>query len=91
MLNQTVSLMNSENYKDRFIAEYFQTKERYDKLHKVIIQIEAGTCSFKPTCKVELLKQQAKAMGEYLYCLEVRAEIEMIKLSIPSQATVKGV
>ena len=43
-LKDTVELMNSADYKERFKAEYLQTKIRYDKLHKLIIKMEAGTC-----------------------------------------------
>lgn len=32
MLQVTSEMMNSKNYKDRFIAEYFQVKIRLDKL-----------------------------------------------------------
>lgn len=31
-LNETVELMNSADYKDRFKGEYFQVKVRHDKL-----------------------------------------------------------
>lgn len=79
-LKDTVNLMNSSDYKERFVAEYRQVKIRYQKLHNMIVKHEAGTLPFKPTCSIELLKQQKKAMGEYLYCLEVRAEIEKIDL-----------
>ena len=79
-LKDTVELMNSENYKDRFVAEYRQTKIRYNKLHNMIVKYEAGTLSFTPSCSLELLKEQKSAMGKYLYCLEVRAEIEKINL-----------
>ena len=79
-LKDTISLMNSSNYKDRFRAEYYQTKIRYDKLNKTIIKYEAGTIDFKPTCSLELLKEQASCMCRYLYALEVRAEIENVKL-----------
>ena len=79
-LMDTINLMNSSDYKDRFAAEYWQTKIRYDKLHKMCTKYEAGTLDFTPTCSLELLKEQKAAMGKYLYCLEVRAEIEGIKL-----------
>lgn len=68
------------DYKDRMLQEYRELKERYDKLHRIIIKYEAGTLDFTPTCPIELLKKQAKAMGEYLYILEVRAEIEGVTL-----------
>ena len=79
-LSETIEKMKSANYRDRFIAEYEQTKIRYNKLHKLIVQYEANTLFFKPTCDIELLKKQANAMGSYLYCLEVRAELEGIIL-----------
>ena len=79
-IKDTVELMLSDNYIDRFKAEYYQTKERYDRLHYMIIKYEAGTLSFEPRCPIELLKDQAKYMGMYLHQLEVRAEIEEIKL-----------
>ena len=79
-LKDTTTLMNSSDYKDRFKAEYHQTKIRYDKLHRMIVRYEAGTLDFEPTCSLELLKEQASYMGRYLYTLEVRAEIEKIGL-----------
>ena len=79
-LKDTVSFMTSPDHKDRFRAEYYQTKIRYDKLHKMTIKYEAGTLDFTPNCSLDLLKTQKKAMGEYLHALEVRAEIEKIDL-----------
>jgi hypothetical protein len=71
-------MMRSPDYKERFKAEYYQTKIRYEKLHKTVIKIEAGTLGFEPTCPLELLIAQKSCMGEYLHCLEVRAEKEHI-------------
>lgn len=79
-LNDTVILMNSSDYKERFKAEYLQTKIRYDKLHKMCIKYEAGTLNFEPSCSLELLKEQKSYMGNYLRILEIRAEIEQIEL-----------
>ena len=79
-LKDTVDLMNSEDYKDRFKAEYFQTKIRYEKLHKMLVKVEAGTSDFKPTCSISMLMTQKRHMGEYLRCLEIRAEIEGVVL-----------
>lgn len=77
--------MMDENYISRFKAEYWQTKIRYNKLHKLIVKYEAGTLPFKPDCPIELLKDQKKHMGLYLYDLEVRAEIEGICLDFPTE------
>lgn len=79
-LLDTVKLMESDDYKERFKAEYFQTKIRYNKLHKMIVKYESNTLNFEPSCSLELLKKQASTMGQYLYCLEMRAEIEGIEL-----------
>lgn len=80
-LQDTVQLMNSDDYKERFKAEYLQTKIRYEKLHNMVVKYEAGTLDFTPSCSIELLKEQKRYMGQYLYCLEVRAEIEKIPLN----------
>lgn len=80
-LKDTVTMMNSEDYKERFRAEYFQTKIRYEKLHAMTIKYEAGTLNFTPSCSLELLNEQKRHMGNYLHCLEVRAEIEKIDLN----------
>ena len=79
-LQDTIKLMQSKDYKERFKAEYYQTKIRYEKLHNMIVKYEAGTLNFTPSCSLELLKRQAAAMGNYLYCLEMRALIEGIEL-----------
>ena len=79
-LKSTVGLMNSNDFKDRLKAEYYQVKIRYEKLHKMIVKYEAGILNFEPKCPIDLLKQQAKNMGKYLYTLEIRAEIEGIDL-----------
>ena len=49
-LKETVDLMNSEDYKERFKAEYLQTKIRYNKLHSMLVKWDAKTLSFTPTC-----------------------------------------
>lgn len=79
-ISGTISLMTSNNYKERFIAEYYQTKIRYDKLHKMLVKYDARTLDFEPTCPIEILRSQCSHMGSYLYDLEVRAEIEKIEL-----------
>lgn len=79
-LKDTIEMMNSGAYQDRFRAEYYQTKIRYDKLHRMIVRHQAGTLEFIPNCSIELLKHQKSMMGQYLYDLEVRAEIEGIEL-----------
>ena len=79
-LSDTVQMMNSTDYKERFKAEYWQTKIRYDKLHRMTVKYEAGTLGFEPDCELSLLLEQKKYMGLYLNKLEVRAEVEGIDL-----------
>ena len=79
-LKDTIEMMQSPDYKERFKAEYYQVKTRYDKLHKMIVKEDAGTLEFTLACPLELLKEQKSFMGKYLNCLEVRAEIEGIEL-----------
>lgn len=90
-LKHTVALMNSDDYKERFKAEYYQTKERYEKLKGFNTKIEAanllldGIKNAEPIvkepehdCPYELLRRQQAIMGEYLHILELRASIENI-------------
>lgn len=90
-LKDTVKLMNSEDYKERFIAEYWQTKIRYEKLKAFNTKIEAAqrmrfseldSKLEEPAhdCPADLLVEQQHVMGEYLHILEVRAVIENINL-----------
>lgn len=70
------------DWKERVVQEYKELKERYNKLHKMLIKYEAGTLDFTPNCPLELLKEQKMYMGEYLRILEIRSEIEDIDLEV---------
>ena len=80
----TVDLMQSDNYKNRMIAEYHQTKIRYEKLKDLCNRIEAAHRTGKEAPKhdspFDMLRDQQMAMGEYLHFLEVRAIIEDVEL-----------
>ena len=79
-LKDTIELMNSSDYNDRFKAEYQQVKIRYEKLHKMLVKWDAGTLDFEPSCSKALLMEQERYMREYIRCLETRAEIEAVDL-----------
>lgn len=64
----------------RFREEYRDLKNRQAKLHKMLVRYDAGTLDFKPTCPIELLKEQEIVMNEYMRILEIRAEIEVVIL-----------
>ena len=83
-LNDTIDLMNSSDYKERFKAEYMQVKIRYEKLKSFCNKIESAEITGKEPpkldCPVSLLRDQQRAMGNYLHILELRAEIENIQV-----------
>lgn len=76
-MKDTVALMESDDYKDRFKAEYWQTKIRYNKLRKTVVKADAG---IDIPNNIQFLREQSRRMAEYLYILEVRAETENIEL-----------
>lgn len=77
-LADTVDLMLSVNYEDRFLAEFYQIMIRSWKLAIMIDKYERGELDFTPKCSYELLKRQLKAMEEYESILADRALIEGI-------------
>lgn len=79
-LERLIELMKSEDYKDRFRAEYYQLEDRIDKLANMLEKYKAGTLNFTPSCSYDLLNGQLKAMNEYLQYLTIRAEIEGIEV-----------
>lgn len=87
-LKDTIDLMQSDNYKDRFKTEYYQTKIRYERLHKILIQYKAGTLPFDLKCPIQMLIDQSYYMSQYLRILEIRAEIEEIDLSFEDNGTI---
>jgi len=79
-LKDTVELMTSADWKDRFIAEYLQTKIRYEKLHKLIVRREVGMHDFNTPIPLFSWVDQAEYMGKYLYELEKQAVLHGIEL-----------
>lgn len=80
-ISQTSELMKSENYEEKFIAEYYQTKIRYENLQKIIVEYDAGNNYLNYTPKeIEFLLKQIKVMSDYIHILKVRAKLEDILL-----------
>lgn len=79
-LIDTVDLMTSNDYKDRFMAEYYQVKIRYQKLKSILDKYEEGTLDFEPSCSISLLMIQRDIMEDYLNVLQDRAITENISL-----------
>lgn len=79
-LRDTVEMMNSEDFKDRFKAEYHQVQIRYKKLCKMLDDWDSGELRFTPKCPRSIYRLQTKAMLDYIAALEARAAIEGIDL-----------
>ena len=90
--DHTIEMMRSPDYKERFKAEYLQTKIRYEKLKSFNTRIEAahktrfakpGSMVEEPAhdCPLDVLREQQSIMGQYLHMLELRAVIEGIELN----------
>ena len=83
-LYETIEGMTSTDYRERFKAEYRQTKIRYEKLKDFCNRIKAaartGAEPPEHRCPLDLLQEQQKYMGLYLKMMEIRAVIEGVAL-----------
>lgn len=80
-LKDTLTQMLSDDYRERFKAEYLQTMIRAQKLDNMIVKYLNGELDFEPATPIKILRTQLDVMIEYLSWLEVRAQIEGIDLS----------
>jgi hypothetical protein len=78
--NDLIAGMISDDYKERFKAEYKQLIIRMNRLEDIINKIEYDCAEFKPTCSLILLKRQYSTMISYASILEDRAGYEGINL-----------
>lgn len=79
-LKDTIEMMTSEDYKERFKAEYQQNVIRFTKLKAMLDKWDRGELSFTPTCPRGVYNLQIRAMADYIAVLEARAAIEGIGL-----------
>ena len=79
-LKETAAMMCSEDYKERFAAEYYQLETRYAKLNAMVEKWDKEELNFIPTCPRATYDFQLKAMKEYLGILQIRAKMENIEL-----------
>lgn len=80
-LKDTVEMMCSEDYKERFRAEYHQLKTRTEKLKKMVGDWDKGYLTFTPICPRSTYTLQLEAMEKYLAVLEARAVMEKVVLN----------
>ena len=79
-LNETVEMMNSSDYKERFKAEYYQIKIRTVGLQNMLAKWDSEQLEFMPTCPRSTYDLQLKAMKDYKAILEARAVMENIEI-----------
>ena len=79
-LKDTIEMMESADYKERFKAEFYQILIRLDSLTSMIINRENNTLDFNPKCSKETLENQDIFMKGYVDILLLRSKIEGIDL-----------
>lgn len=79
-LKDTVEMMQSEDFEERFKAEYEQLRIRIEKLEKMCEKWDRNELIFEPTCPRSIYDMQLRAMKDYLTILEARAVMEKIEL-----------
>ena len=80
-LSDTVFLMESADYKNRFLGEYLQLRIRMEKLSKLLAEyrVKMATGESIPyKCSYNMLEDQLYAMEQYRRSLEERAIVEDI-------------
>lgn len=79
-LKDTVDDMLSDDYRDRFKAEYDQVSIRRDKLGDILDAYYKGELNFQPKSSISNLESQLETMDDYLDILEERAKEEVVDL-----------
>ena len=77
--------MISEDFKERFKAEYYQLLIRFDALTSMLNKWKNNMLDFEPKCSKETLENQVLFMQGYIGILRLRAEIEEIDLYYTNQ------
>ena len=79
-LKDTIEMMTSEDFKERFKAEYYQLSIRLYSLTSMLYKWKNNMLDFEPKCSKETLENQLIFMQGYLDILRLRAKIEEIDL-----------
>ena len=82
-LFETIEGMVSEDYKERFKAEFNQLTIRARKLKETIEKYERNELPFIATCDIDILREQLEVMNKYRSILIYRAYKENITLLPP--------
>lgn len=77
-LKDTIDMMLSDDYKERFKSEYWQLETRMRSLARLLDNWYS--LDFEPSCPKKLLELQLEAMAQYASCLATRAALEGVDL-----------
>ena len=81
-LKETIDLMQSADYKERFAAEYYQLETRYLKLKAMVEKWDKGELNFTSTCSHIIYDRQLFVMYGYLNILLQRALDEKVDIVV---------
>ncbi len=80
-LKGTIEMMNSDDYKERFKAEFWQAYIRYEKLSEMLRKHDLGQLNRLISIEeMNLYEKQLEAMESYIEALLGRAKINDIDL-----------
>lgn len=79
-LKEITQLLDSKDFKRRFVGEYMLVKTKACALDDMIDHYYDGNLGFTPTCPITVLEAQSNAMWTYIKILEYRADLELIEL-----------
>lgn len=79
-LKDTIEMMGSEDYKERFKAEYCQVKIHYGDLKHMLERWDEDNLDFTLPCPRSTYDMQIRVMSDYIAVLEARAFMEGIIL-----------
>lgn len=76
-------------YKDRMVIEYFDLKERVQKLTAMLDRWQRGMLEFTPKSSPEIINAQLDVMRAYARILGERAGVEDVELTCENLKRVK--
>ena len=81
-LKDTVDIMCSTDYKERFIAEYKQLEIRILWLERMLDNWDHNELNFKPTCPRSTYDLQLRAMKDYYAVLQMISVMDNIPIDV---------
>ena len=79
-VKEYAKLLESKDYKKRFVGEYLMIRDKADRLDDMLDCYYEDKLGYAPTCPIAVLEAQSNAMWTYLKVLEYRADLELIDL-----------